>query len=70
MKDSHIRSFVKGMSWRIVGTIDTIVISFFVTGTFSKALGFADLHALFVPLALSGPVLLVLSMLLLRKQER
>jgi ribosome-dependent ATPase len=39
-------------------------------GTFSKALGFADLHALFVPLALSGPVLLVLSVLLLRKQER
>ena len=39
-------------------------------GTFSKALGFSDLHALFVPLALSGPVLLLLSMLLLRKQER
>jgi ribosome-dependent ATPase len=39
-------------------------------GTFSKALGFADLHALFVPLALSGPVLLALSVLLLRKQER
>lgn len=26
------------MSWRIVGTIDTIVISFFVTGTIAKAL--------------------------------
>jgi ribosome-dependent ATPase len=39
-------------------------------GTFSKALGFADLHALFLPLALSGPVLLALSVLLLRKQER
>lgn len=26
------------MSWRIVGTIDTIVISFFVTGTLTKAL--------------------------------
>lgn len=39
-------------------------------GTFSKALGFADLQVLFVPLALSGPVLLVLSVLLLRKQER
>lgn len=26
------------MSWRIVGTIDTIVISYFVTGTISKAL--------------------------------
>jgi ribosome-dependent ATPase len=39
-------------------------------GTFSKALGFADLHALFVPLALAGPVLLALSVVLLRKQER
>ncbi len=39
-------------------------------GTFSKALGFADLHTLFVPLALAGPVLLALSVLLLRKQER
>ncbi len=26
------------MSWRIIGTIDTIVISFFVTGTLAKAL--------------------------------
>ncbi len=39
-------------------------------GTFSKALGFADLHALFMPLALAGPVLLALSVVLLRKQER
>lgn len=39
MKDSHIRSLVKGISWRIIGTIDTIVISYFVTGTFTKALG-------------------------------
>jgi ribosome-dependent ATPase len=39
-------------------------------GTFSKALGFADLHALFVPLTLAGPLLLGLSVLLLRKQER
>ena len=39
-------------------------------GTFSKALDFADLHAQFVPLALAGPVLLAVSVLLLRKQER
>ncbi|MCW5632050.1 MAG: ribosome-associated ATPase/putative transporter RbbA [Rubrivivax sp.] len=39
-------------------------------GTFSKALGFADLAALFWPLVLSGPVLLGASVLLLRKQER
>jgi ribosome-dependent ATPase len=38
-------------------------------GTFSKALGFSDLHAAFIPLALAVPVLLGLSAALLRKQE-
>ena len=38
-------------------------------GTFSKALGFANLEPSFVPLVLAIPVLLVLSALLLRKQE-
>ena len=38
-------------------------------GVFSKGLGFADLHASFWPLALSVPVILGLSILLLRKQE-
>ncbi len=38
-------------------------------GTFAKALGFADLHASFVPLALTVPALFVLGALLLRKQE-
>jgi len=31
-KDSHIRSFVKGISWRATGTVDTMLISYFVTG--------------------------------------
>jgi len=39
-------------------------------GTFSKALGFADLKAAFVPLALAVPILLGLAAVLLRKQER
>jgi ribosome-dependent ATPase len=39
-------------------------------GTFSKALGFADLQASFVPLLIALPVLLLLSTALLRKQER
>jgi ribosome-dependent ATPase len=39
-------------------------------GTFSKALGFADLHASFVPLLIAVPVLLGLAMALLPKQER
>ncbi len=39
-------------------------------GTFSKALGFADLHGSFLPLALAVPILLGLSVALLKKQER
>jgi len=39
-------------------------------GTFSKGLGFSDLQASFLPLALSVPVLIGLGALLLRKQER
>jgi ribosome-dependent ATPase len=38
-------------------------------GTFSKALGFSDLYAAIIPLALAAPVLLGVSALLLRKQE-
>ena len=40
------------------------------SGTFSKALGFADLGASFVPLLLAIPVLTGLSVLLLKKQGR
>ena len=31
------RSIVKSISWRIVGTIDTIIISWVITGTLSVA---------------------------------
>ncbi len=40
------------------------------SGTFSKALGFADLMGAFVPLALAIPVLTLLSAQLLKKQAR
>ena len=42
--DSHARSVVKGVSWRIVGTIDTIILSFIVTGNIGNALkiGFTE----------------------------
>ncbi len=39
-------------------------------GTFSKALGFADLQASFTPLVVAVPVLIGLGALFLRKQER
>jgi ribosome-dependent ATPase len=38
-------------------------------GAFSKALGFADLYASFLPLLIAIPVLIGLSMVLLKKQE-
>ncbi len=38
-KDHHHRSVIKGISWRIFGTIDTITIALFVTGDYTKALG-------------------------------
>lgn len=33
MSDSHARSVIKGITWRITGTIDTMVLAFIVTGT-------------------------------------
>lgn len=43
-KDKHWRSFAKGISWRIMGTLDTIVIAAFITGDFRKAfeIGFTE----------------------------
>lgn len=43
-QESHIRSVIKGISWRIVGTLDTIIIATFWTGDYSKALkiGFTE----------------------------
>lgn len=36
--ENATRSIAKAISWRIVGTIDTIVISFFITGQITMAL--------------------------------
>ncbi len=38
MKEKTSRSIVKTISWRITGTIDTMVISFFITGNLTMAL--------------------------------
>jgi len=56
---------------RLVGEI--FPATYFLTisrGTFSKALGFAELGVLLLPLALAIPVILGLAVALLRKQER
>jgi uncharacterized membrane protein len=43
--EPHWRSIAKAVSWRAVGTIDTIVISFLVTGKvkFALSIGFVEL---------------------------
>lgn len=42
--DKHWRSLAKGISWRILGSIDTIIIAYFVTGKISTAfeIGFTE----------------------------
>jgi uncharacterized membrane protein len=45
MHEKHYRSIVKAISWRLTGTIDTIVVSFIVSGRIKVALtiGFVEL---------------------------
>jgi len=45
MSEKHYRSVVKAFSWRATGTVDTIVVSYFVTGQVKLALsiGFVEL---------------------------
>jgi uncharacterized membrane protein len=38
MADKHYRSLIKGVSWRVTGSIDTLIISYFVTQKLSWAL--------------------------------
>ncbi len=39
------RSIIKSVSWRVIGTLDTIAISWFITGTleFALSIGFIEL---------------------------
>jgi uncharacterized membrane protein len=45
MIDKHYRSLAKAVSWRATGTIDTIIISYLITGHMRWALsiGFVEL---------------------------
>ncbi|MFD2034184.1 DUF2061 domain-containing protein [Belliella marina] len=43
-KDSNIKSLLKSISWRIVGTFDTIVISFFITGQLKMAISIGSIE--------------------------
>jgi len=42
--DSHKRSLVKTISWRLVGTADTITISYFITGAIELAVGIGGIE--------------------------
>ena len=44
--DSHIRSLAKAVSWRVVGSADTFVLSMIVTGNAKYAISIASVEAL------------------------
>ncbi|MDX5340385.1 MAG: DUF2061 domain-containing protein [Cyclobacteriaceae bacterium] len=43
-KDTNIKSLIKSISWRVVGTIDTMVISYFVTGQLVMAVSIGSVE--------------------------
>jgi len=51
MEENKIRSLLKGISWRLLGTIDTIVISYLLTGHIKIALSIGGVE-LFSKIAL------------------
>ena len=44
--DSNLKSFAKTVSWRIVGTLDTIVISYLITGSTSMAFSIGSIEVI------------------------
>ena len=46
LSEKPIRSIVKALSWRIVGTIDTLVVSYVLTGEISIAASIASVDFL------------------------
>ena len=46
MADKHYRSLMKAVSWRLTGTVDTMVISFFVTGKLKLAVSIGLIEVL------------------------
>jgi len=44
-EDKHYRSLIKAVSWRVTGTLDTVIISYLITGRIRWALsiGFVEL---------------------------
>jgi uncharacterized membrane protein len=44
--DKPIKSVIKSVSWRIVGTIDTMIISYFITGKVTIALSIGSVEVI------------------------
>lgn len=44
VRDRPIRSIFKAITWRIVGTLDTITLSYFVTGRVGAAISIGSLE--------------------------
>lgn len=42
VQEAHWRSLVKSISWRITGTMDTLVLSWIITGEFKFAISIAS----------------------------
>jgi uncharacterized membrane protein len=44
--DKPVKSILKSVSWRIVGTLDTMIISFIITGRISVALSIGSVEVI------------------------
>ena len=44
MADKHYRSLVKAVSWRLTGSLDTMIISFLITGQLKFALAISGVE--------------------------
>ena len=44
--NAHTRSFAKAVSWRVIGSLDTFILSFLVTGSGKYAISIASVEAL------------------------
>jgi len=44
MAERHYRSLVKAVSWRLTGSVDTMIISFLVTGRIKWALSISGIE--------------------------
>jgi uncharacterized membrane protein len=42
--DSNLKSILKTISWRILGTLDTILIAFFITGKIQIAISIGSIE--------------------------